>query len=259
MASRRARVVTLAIAIVAAAVLLLLPTVLGGWAPLLHNVCNQTAGRVETLYAWVPALIVNSPYGGRAWGNGTVPPGPLSGSDLSTVFAGGAANGSAIWSGFRAEVNVSREENQTQWGPGSDRRCTTPFSLSVRYWGGYVLGAPILGQGNTSDSHEPTSLGYWTYPGDVNLTIANGFVGSNSGPVSTCGTVSSSNFTGSVQFVVRIPVTSGGLNYSVPYLLPIQETFHYWFPGNFGRWQIDDLSAPGGPGGGWAFSYSPCP
>jgi len=32
-------------------------------------------------------------------------------------------------------------------------------------------------------------------------------------------------------------------------------TWSYWFPPDFGTWQIDNLSAPGGPGGGWAFNF----
>jgi len=238
---------------------LLLPTLAGGWAPLLHYDCQQGQSPEQTLYAWVPALMINSPYGGQAFGNATVPPGPLSVPGEGTIYGTGEANGSAAWAGFRAEINVSSAENQTVWGPGQDARCTSPFYVSVRYWGGAVLGGPLLGEGNVSDSQEPTSLGHWTYPGDVNLTVSNGFYGNNSPSISTCGRAIASNSASSSQFEVRVPVTIGGSQYNLPYVLPVQETFHYWFPANFGTWQVDNLSAPGGPGGGWAFSYSPCP
>jgi hypothetical protein len=255
---RRASVVP-AIVVVVVVAGLFLPTLLGGWAPLLHYACQHDQTPEVSEYAWVPALLVNSPFGGEVFGNGTVPPGPLSVYGEGSFYELGEANGSAAWAGFRAEINVSSQENQTIWGPGQDALCLTPFYLSVRYWGGAVLGSPLLGEGNISDDHEPTALGHWTYPGDVNLTISNDFAGSNSRDVTTCGRAAAQNFTSSSSFEVKVPVTIKGSQYNVPYVLPIRETFHYIFPANFGIWQVDNLSAPGGPGGGWAFSYSPCP
>jgi hypothetical protein len=247
--------------IVAGAVVvgLLLPTLLGGWAPLLHFTCTKGQNPESTVFAWVPALLVNSPYGGEGFGNGTVPPGPLSLPGVGTIYGTGEANGSAAWAGFRAEINVSSAQNQTVWGAGEDSRCSSSFYVSIRYWGGVVLGGFLLGNGNVTDSQEPTSLGHWTYAGDVNLTISNGFEGANMGSISTCGKASVSNVTGSSQFDVRIPVAIGDTRLSLPYTLPIEESFHYVFPPNFGTWQIDNLSAPGEPGGGWAFNYvGPC-
>jgi hypothetical protein len=257
--TRRRWAIVSSIAVVAIVIGLFTPTLLGVWAPVLHYACEQSQNPEVTLYAWVPALLLNSPYGGKAYGNGTVPPGPLSTPGEGTLYGVGEANGDAAWAGFRAEINVSSVENQTVWGPGNDVRCSTPYSISVQYWGGGVLGETLLGEGNISDSQEPTSLNHWTYPGDVNLTITNGFVGSNFRNISTCGKAAASSFTNSTQFEVRVPVTISGIQYSLPYVLPIQESFHYLFPANFGTWQVDNFSAPGGPGGGWAFSYSPCP
>ncbi|MGC2034334.1 MAG: hypothetical protein WA761_02675 [Thermoplasmata archaeon] len=57
---------------------------------------------------------------------------------------------------------------------------------------------------------------------------------------------------------VKLLFTENEQNFSVPYVLPFTEQYTYTFPANFGTWQVDNLSAPGGPGGGWAFSYSPC-
>ena len=238
---------------------LLLPTLGGGWAPLLHNTCEVSGSPVASLFAWVPALLVNSPFGGEGYGNGTVPPGPLSSPGQGTVYGIGEANGAAAWAGFRAEINISTVKNQTVWGPGVSVRCDSPFSISVNYWGGAVLGGPLLGEGNRSDLNESTSLNHWTYPGDVNLTFANGFLESNSGTISTCGQSALSRGMTSPQFEVKIPVVIGGTHYLVPYTLGIQETFHYVFSSDFGTWQIDNLSAPGGPGGGWAFNFvGPC-
>jgi hypothetical protein len=256
--SRRAKFVWASVAASVGIAALLLPTLVGGWAPLLHTDCLPGASPAETLYAWVPALLINSPFGGEAFGNATVAPGPLSLSVEGTTYELGIQNGSASWAGFRAEINVTGVENQTVWGPGQDVRCTTPFAVSVRYWGGIVLGGPLLGKGNTSDSAMPTSLGHWTYPGDVNLTISNGFSAINYPFISTCGGGAASIFQKSSQFEVGIPVAFDGRSYAPSFALPIHETFHYLVPANFGIWQIDNLSAPGGPGGGLAFAYSPC-
>jgi hypothetical protein len=260
MSSRRARTLLLVpLAIVAIVAVLLLPTVLGGWAPLVHYACSPQSSPAETLFAWVPGIMLNSPYGGEAFGNATVPPGPLSASGLGTTFNLGVANGSSAWSGFRAEINITYESNTTMWGPGQDAWCGAPFAVSIQYVGGLVLGGPLLGKGNVSDTEEPTSLNHWTQPGDVNLTVSNGFTFGNTASISTCGGGSKSNVTASMQFDVWIPVSSSGPSYPLPYPLGIRETFHYVFPADLGTWKVDNLAASGGPGGGWAFSYTPCP
>lgn len=258
LASYRAKAIVGGICTVAVVLGLLIPSLLGGWGIFFHYACQRNAGSSDHLYAWVPALLINSPYGGEAFGNGTVPKGPLS-PLTSTVYELGQANGSATWAGFRTEINLSNQENQTELGFGQGVRCSAPFAVSIQYLGGIVLGGPLLGSGNMSDVQEPTSLGYWTNPGDVNLTIMNGFVSSNRPSVSTCDKSEAQNYTASQSFLVRLPATLDGKLHDLTYSLPIVETFHYIFPGDFGTWQVDNLSAPGGPGGGWAFSYSPCP
>jgi hypothetical protein len=254
----RRRIISVATLAACAAVgIILVLSTVGGWAPLLHYTCSEETGSTETTYAWLPALIINSPHGGEAWGNATVPPGPLSPSGLGTVVEIGAANGSAVWAGFRAEINVSRVQNQTEWGPGQDTRCAEPVSVSVQYWGGVVLGAPILGAGNVTDDREPTTLGHWTYPGDINLTTANGYSADNAGNISTCGKGALSSFVETSRFELRIPLMCSLAHYSLLYPLPIHEALHHLFPSNLGTWQVDNLSAPGDPGSGRAFSFSP--
>lgn len=253
------RITMAAIAVVVAGVGLLASTFVGPWSPVLHYACIETADSGLTVYAWVPSLMINSPFGGDAWGNGTVPNGSLSGTAGQTVYSLGIANGSAQWAGFRASISVIALENATQWGPARNSRCSAPYSISVRFWGGYVLGGPLLGAGNFSDTEEPLSLGHWTYPGDVNLSISNAYTVANHEPVSTCGTSASSTWTVSTHFMVGVPVPQGAAANIYTVSLDIQEDFHYWFPSDFGTWQIDNLSAPGGPGGGWAFNYlGPC-
>jgi hypothetical protein len=115
-----------------------------------------------------------------------------------------------------------------------------------------------MGQGNVSDQQEPVVL----FPGHSNtIYFLNGFDTPDSGSISTCGEPAQSlPLVTSTHLTLWAHFASDGQNYSVPFNLPIVESqFHYWFPANFGTWQVGNLSASGGPGGGWAFSYSPCP
>jgi hypothetical protein len=61
------------------------------------------------------------------------------------------------------------------------------------------------------------------------------------------------------RLTVWFPVSLSDRTVQVPFIIPVTESYHYTFPANFGIWEVDNLSAPGGPGGGWAFSYEPCP
>lgn len=244
---------------VATCVALLLPPVVAGWGPIYHFGCVLGTTPSEQTYAWIPGLMANSPFGGVVWANGTVPPGPLSPRGLGTGFEVETMNGRATWSGFRAEINVTKQSNETLIGPGSNKRCSEPYFVSIHYWGGIDLGFVLLGAGNESDANEPSTLGVWSDPGDINVSIDNGYSIQNAGNISTCGLSNSSTFSVSSHFDVAIPVDLARGAFSVVYSLPFVEQFHYIFPADFGVWQIDNLSAPGGPGGGWAFSYSACP
>jgi len=230
---------------------LFLPTLVGSWAPVVHSAC-QAGPRVLFETAQVPALLINSPYGGHAWANVTFP---------STFLPGGlfqmgsqSWNGSTSWSGFQSNVSVYGTLNETVWGPGPNVRCTQPYFVSLAPIGNPSLGIWILGPGNTSDHQEPNVL----FVGGT-ITFSNGFQAPNEPDVSTCGGSSQSISMSSYSLTLWVSFQSDGGNRSAPVQLPIVvTTFHYWFPSDFGIWQIENLSAPGGPGGGWAFSYSPC-
>ncbi len=260
-AYRKHRVVySIAIACVLA-IGFILPTEVAGWAPIAHFQCETDGDPVASYSAWVPAALVISPFGGLAWNNGTVPAGPLSSFPSgATFFKETASNGSAVWSGFGATVNVTPLVNQTVWGPGSNARCTQPYTLSFRYYGGVALGFPLVPAGNWTVLAEPRTLGSTPFPGTLNLTVSVGFGSGNTSGISTCGRLAqwSTPFQ-STSIVVDVPFEAGGHSFNLRSALPFTEQFHYWFPANFGTWQVDNLSAPGGPSGGWAFSYSPCP
>jgi hypothetical protein len=76
--------------------------------------------------------------------------------------------------------------------------------------------------------------------------------------VNTCGRSAQTLGLSSNQLTVGIPIVQGGRNITVPATVDIYTSYTYHFPANGGIWLIDNLSAPGGPGGGWAFSYSSC-
>lgn len=203
----------------------------------------------------VPALLLNSPYGGRAWANVSLPDGYLPGhlNRLGTQ----ESNGGAAWDGFEAIFTSSLMGNVTSWGPGPNVRCTQLYSLAVAPGENDSLGIPLLGPGNVSDLGEPTTVAPNAYSF---VLFQNGFNASNAPSVTTCGGSSESLppvQSTSLELKIRFGAIgrSGELTYNFPSLAG---EFHYWLPANFGTWQVDNLSASGGPGGGWAFSYSPC-
>jgi hypothetical protein len=257
--SRHRRAAILAAACVVL-VVLLIPTAVASWAPILHWSCDTVGPATENYNTWIPFLLLNSPYEGNAWVNSTTPYGfipPEFGEGIGTQFYDGGAD----WAGYEASINFTPIESQLMWGPGPNSRCGEPFRLSVQYIGPGGGGIPIIGPGNRSDEAEPNILNQYPAPGgnNVSTNFWNGFEVANSPSVSTCGLPGISKRMTSPQFAVTAPLVESGIAYAIPYILPAIEQYHYWFPADSGTWQIDNLSAPGGPGGGWAFSYSPCP
>lgn len=236
-------------------VLLLGWSVFGAWGPLLHSQC-EARGVAGTFNAQIPALLLNSPYGGLAWGNVSFVPGFLP----NNVTGEGTrdSNGGADWAGFDSNVIVDSVENATVWGAGENAPCASPYSITLGPTGNLAQGIPIMGPGNVSDALEPTTIANGTLS---NVYFSNGFTVSNGADVSTCGeTAKSLPQVVSSYLILTFRFVSAGQSHVVPFDLPMTSSqYHYWFPANFGTWQVDNLSAPGGPGGGWAFNYvGPC-
>jgi len=265
---RKSAIIGVTLALAVAAVVLLAP-IIDGWGPAYHWDCLG-AGEVAFFPDYfIPAVLVNSPYGGSGWGNGTIPvsfPGAWSGPPDGVTkvdFGTGALRGQALGAFFSVNLSVSATQNVTEWGTGFNTRCSQPFTVQFQTPANYIeIGGSILGQNNTSDANEPHYALFdqgSQVPPLHSLLFNNSFSGANRANVSTCGYQSQwLPLTISSSLEVWFPVTIDGKNYTIPYLLTFVQTFHYWFPANFGIWQIDNLSAPGGPGGGWAFSYSKC-
>jgi hypothetical protein len=268
--SRRRKVsVVITVAACAVAVGLFLPTALAGWAPVLHWTCKPGV-KVTSLTNWaIPAVLVNSPYGGSAWGNGTFPPTfpgisrGAPGNVYAIAYGTGAGNGETQGAFFTVNVSIYRQGNATELGPGMNVRCSQPFRAVLSAPPQYVeIGGEVQGPNNTSDAGEPTHV---ILPAEFqdnwgNVTFSNSFGVDNTANVSTCGLPARSYpSVTSNRLDVWFPVTVDGQSLNVSYVIPVDESYNYIFPANFGTWQVDNLSAPGGPGGGWAFSYLPCP
>lgn len=253
--------------VVIAIVCVFTPTYFAGWAPAVHWTCNPSA-ELFAQVAWTPISLANSPYGGMAFVNATVPPGEFGLGSPGLEVGGGERNGT-VWGGFwQVVASVAPLENQTVWGPGTNSRCSARFSVNLQtarqpqVYTGEIFnwpGGPLFGPNSTSDSLEPTSYNLSASVNGSSLHFSNGFQDSNDQSVSTCGGGARLIPVHSTRFTVWVPYPSGESGSAVPFTLPSLESFNYSFPPNFGTWQVDNLSALGGPGGGWAFNYlGPC-
>ena len=234
-----------------------------------HYVCvrgNQLASQMN----WTPDLLLNSPYGG--WGNVTYHVG-IGGFGSGSEF-NGAAGSVIVEEGWNlSEVNrihllgagVSSVCPQYQIETGQVPAPGVPFSGCA--------GCPILANGTQSDIGEPAQLSYnSTNESHVYRSVVfdDSFSVANQGSLTTCsGPAKTLNMTThELSFLIPFFTPNGTVTltetvYAIlgPGAAPgsYDAAYSYWFPGNFGTWQIDNLSASGGPGGGWAFNFlGPC-
>ena len=247
-------------------------TFVAPWAPLAHFSC-QRGSQASTTTAWVPLSLLNTPYGGRAFVNATLPQGMFGGSANSNSnppnLVGGHESNGTVWGSFwKMSLAIYTAVNTTLWGPGSTSRCTQQFELGAvsvapaqGFLGALFLwpGAPLFGPNSSSNINEPEMVNFSAAYGDSSTIFWNGFHSANSQNVSTCGRGAQTASGRSNFLTTGVPFRLNGRPFTFSITLPITQNFSYWFPPNFGTWQVDNLSAPGGPGGGWAFSYSPCP
>lgn len=269
---RRTTVWVTGVVVVGIVVALALPSWLGSWGPLFHTDCLSTDVS-STGPFYLPLGLVNSPYGGRGSDNATSPENPSMGYGSSPIYqtvGGTVANGS-VWGGVVLEtMTVDHLTNATQLGPGSNGACSDEFSFHLQISPpnvGYeilgpifdVSGGPEFGAGQYSDIGEPLMYNFTTSPGNSTSIFYQGFAQANSPTISTCGGPARVVTVRSVSLDTWVAFEWEGVQHLAPLNLSIHQTFSFAFPADFGMWQIDNLSVPGGPGGGWAFSYSPCP
>lgn len=259
---RKASVITAIMAFLVAAGLFL-PAAVGGWAPVLHWTC-QKGSKVIDEVTWIPVILINVPYGGYASGNGSLPAEYLGPNTLLPSADGtDGINGSVSGVIYAVWLNISTEQDVTTWGPGNNVRCTQAYTVAAGGTGPQPPGSyagGIFGPGLRSDVAEPHVFTFGSGPSNQTVLFSNGFTAANSETISTCGGPAANRYqpVHQTNLVVNVPFAFAGSNHTASFVIPVEQSYHYMFPANFGIWQVDNLSEPGGPGGGWAFSYSPC-
>jgi hypothetical protein len=193
------------------------PTWIGGRAPLLHWSCERGSEATEATIQ-VPSLLLNSPFGGHAWGNVTYPIGtlPYGVTSLGTQ----AANGSADWAGFESGLGVYLDQDAIVLGPGENNRCTQPYQASLVPTANTSLGIQVLGSGNFSDRAEPSTLFPGTNTGYDNLSFENGFQNDSAATISTCGSSSASLWVTSHYLTLWYRFNTGQGNATVSFTAP---------------------------------------
>ncbi len=195
-----------------------------------------------------PQLLLNSPYDGSAYGTLPVD----NGSRNLTMYAN---NSGGLW-GYFERIDWTVRVGQSSGG--TNPACDQVFYLSEKDdW--TSAGLPLFNSSTPyylNDSREPTSVQISSSGGPT--YFYNQFYSVTS-ELSTCGTNSSVQTVKSNHIQVGIEFQYFGSSHIVNVTLKEPTSYRYVFPANTGIWAIDNLSAPGGPGGGWAFSYSPCP
>lgn len=193
-----------------------------------------------------PQMLLNSPYLGSAQGIylGVSP------SNLSNSGPIGDASNGSVWAhfeDFRWTIHEGVHE-------GTSNVCIGQFFLSQT--DNFSGGTQSLGWELRNDSSEQDWVGD-NGTGYALVFLNNSFTRATSS-VSTCGLGSETLGLTSEHYSMRLPVWIRGLPENVTVEVDALVSFTYVFPANGGSWLVDNLSAPGGPGGGWAFSYSPC-
>ncbi len=244
-------------------VVLVLAAFLFPGSPLLSHVQCESEFIAVGLNVFATFGILNVPYGGNGTLRVAVP--------SWGIWSQYSSNSSYPVSGttYLTEYNVSSLRNTSVIGIGTSHTCGSQFEvhpvLSQRVEGGFA-GAALSNA--TSDVNESTISYVGFSPAiygveGINPTTRyfNGFTTANMPNITTCGSSTSVvESTTSDYLTMRFAFNDSGTIRYVPYDLRINvDTFTYTFPANFGTWEIDNLSAPGGPGGGWAFAYYPCP
>lgn len=214
---------------------------------------------VTTLPTLTPLLIVNSPYGGYA--NGTLTTYANSSYERSvTTWSLGARNGSVgylfvaanwtVWttqrvgdpSGSCAGVFVYSEDASKATLETSSPENYTNDSQAPAYSGG---DGP-LGSGDPF----PTGPFAPLYFNDSYSRFSAGYA--------TCAGVSLGIAVHSTYLRFQLPFTYQGSDHTASITVDELQNYTYSFSAG-GDFDVDDLSGDGGPGGGAAFAYLPCP
>jgi hypothetical protein len=171
------------------------------------------------------------------------------------------SNGTAGTVAFLANVSLFQVHNETVWGPGQNVHCTSPYAvIRLPPPANGAISSVIPTPSRLSDVNESDNVSILHTPSNLSTVFYfdNGFSSPNMAPVTTCGAAGENLSSTSTRLSAGVPFNISGHVVVTPLTLNFAQKFWYDFPPNFGTWQIDNLSEPGGPGGGWAFSYAPC-
>lgn len=244
-----------ALVAVGVAILVLIPVLVPdvGFGVAYHEVC-ETGAVVDTEVFWTPVLMLNSPYQGSAWANG-------SGSGIN------ATNGQAMGLFAFLHWDLFTLYNGSVAGPGISSPCSSKYaatyspSISGQVW---EITAILLPRGSTDDSHEETSFSA-TNQTDVlvpSVIFDNTPYTPTSGglEVNTCvsETVVSKS-AGSAVYPITVPFAGVGNQHYLSVLFPSSVGYSYIFPVG-GAWSVQyaETDTAGGYEGGWTFQYHSC-
>ena len=231
-----------------------------------HTACVPSATLGEE-YVFMPAFLANSPYGGGVWANGSMAANFPGGPGYPTspgAYGGGALNGTAGTVFFSVNLSLVETKTVLLLGPGADAPCSSSLTVipSPAAEGRGFAGYQVPTVSNLTDAGEAATVNLsGKFAGNPSVpTWNNSYFQSNSPSISTCGADAENQSVSTQGLPLAFSFNLSHHSETVQAILPFEETFHYHFPADFGTWQVDNLSAPGGPGGGWAFDYTgPCP
>jgi len=208
---------------------------------------------VATLTTLTPVLIVNSPYGGYANGTWTRYMNTSSQTIVETDSVG-ARNGSITYLFY--QFNWTVWTTQRLGNPTGS--CAGVFAYSGAPTGNVIVGGSSANYTNDSQGRQfsggnstPTNNGV---PYSV-LYFNDSFYRANDGGLQTCAGGASQWSARSTYIDYRIPFEYQGSPHVASVTFNERTNFTYTFPATGGSWEMDDLSSPGGPGGGLSFSY----
>jgi len=219
------------------------------WAPLDHFECRPgTVVAQDKLLT--PLLMLNAPYGGNA--SGTVH------ESAPTSWSTTVHNGSAAALFVLRNWSVARSLRVLAAGPGTNAAC--PEFLATPGFYNEYLSIDLLPANSTSDAAEPTAL---EYSGYGSVLFHNGFANGDGITMATCtwnGLGHGYLRTTSSHITVEVPFSWNGTTATAKSTLEYVANYSYEFPGGAGTWSIDDLNlGTNAPGGGYAFTFTPCP
>jgi len=233
---------------IALIVVLSTPVVIVSFAHQSRSACEQGPAVAVLAHSLTPYLLLNSPYNGSAQGEFRV------------------WNNSAGGAGWWGEVDyaqngvVTDQFRDLQWTVYQ----AVPSGAGVSCQGEYITESRDNGAGGinqygpyTNDSSEPR----WSGENGTSYArvIFNNSFSRTTQVVDTCDRGQERLGLESTHVSIVIPVNITGQGVQVPTTVSVFSNYTYTFPAEAGAWAVDNLSAPGGPGGGWAFSYlGPC-